>query len=163
MKPNPFLQIFVAIAALALLCAPALAHQGEKHGAGEQAGAEHEIGPIGVPAKEWALTLKHLGRSEYLHVLLNPLPIYGSALGALALAAALILRSKEAKFVGLLIVLVAAGSALPVLLTGQNAYDRLHPELSEEAQQWLELHMARAEFFIYVFYATALVAASGLA
>ena len=44
-----------------------------------------------------------LKKPEYLHVLLNHLPIYGAMLGALALAISLVLRSRAAPMIALAI------------------------------------------------------------
>ena len=56
-----------------------------------------------------------LQKPEYIHVVLNHLPIYGTILGALALAISLMLRSRAAQVTALTITLVAAASAYPVL------------------------------------------------
>jgi hypothetical protein len=47
-----------------------------------------------------------LKKPEYVHVLLNPLPVYATAIGALALLIAAIMRSKQAQIVALVLVLV---------------------------------------------------------
>jgi hypothetical protein len=51
---------------------------------------------------------EHLSNPEYLHVLLNPLPIYGLAVGVLGLVVALISRSRAARVTALVIVFVCA-------------------------------------------------------
>ncbi|MDB6111270.1 MAG: hypothetical protein JWR69_3020 [Pedosphaera sp.] len=96
-------------------------------------------------------------KAEYLHVLLNPLPVYGLAMGVLVLAAALVVRSKAARNIGLVLIVLCAASAWPVLYYGQHGYNHLHPQLDTESQQWLDAHMERAERFIYAFYLTALL------
>ncbi len=55
-----------------------------------------------------------LKKPEYIHVVLNHLPIYGTILGALALAISLILRSRAAQITALILTLVAGVSAYPV-------------------------------------------------
>src|ERR1700688_4254619 len=52
--------------------------------------------------------LRDLRQPEYIHVLINPLPIYGLAMGLLGLIAAFFLRSRRAQIVTLIIVLVSA-------------------------------------------------------
>lgn len=37
---------------------------------------------------------QHLSNPEYVHVLLNPLPIYGVAMGLLAMVVALVTRAR---------------------------------------------------------------------
>jgi hypothetical protein len=63
-----------------------------------------------------------LKKPEYVHVVLNHLPIYGTILGALALGLSLILRSRAAQITALILTLIAGASAYPVFITGQRAY-----------------------------------------
>lgn len=101
-------------------------------------------------------------KPEYLHVLLNPLPVYGLSMGVLVLAAGLLARSKAARNIGLLVIVLCAASAWPVLVFGQHGYNHLYPQLDTESQQWLDAHMDRAERFIYAFYLTALLGIAAL-
>lgn len=94
-------------------------------------------------------------KAEYVHVLLNPLPVYGLLMGVLVLAAGLLARSNAARNIGLVVIVLCAASAWPVLYYGQHGYNHLYPQLDPESQQWLNVHMERAERFIYAFYATA--------
>ncbi len=105
------------------------------------------------------LIWQHLGDPEYLHVLLNPLPVYGLAMGVLALAIALITRSRAARLAALAVVFVAALSAWPVYEKGQAGYDRVLSMSDDQGGKWLEEHMRRAEKLIYVFYGVAALAA----
>ena len=52
--------------------------------------------------------LRGLEQPEYVHVLLNPLPVYGLALGLVALMIALALRSREARICAFILILIAA-------------------------------------------------------
>ncbi len=104
-----------------------------------------------------------LGQSpEYLHVLLHPVLIVGLALALIALVAGLVTRSKPAQVIALALVLACSATAWPVLGLGQNAYNRIRPQADEAGQVWAREHMRRAETFVYVFYATALLAGAGL-
>lgn len=96
-------------------------------------------------------------KPEYLHVLLNPLPVYGLSMGVLTLVAGLIVRSRAAQNIGLVVIAVCAASAWPVLVFGQHAYNHLYPQLDTDSAAWLDEHMDRAERFIYAFYITALL------
>lgn len=107
--------------------------------------------------------LDALRQPEYLHVLLNPLPIYGLAMGALALVAALISRSRPAIFIALGLIVLTAGSAWPVYGLGQQAYEKVNTTVDPSGQEWLEAHKHRAEKLIPAFYILALVAATGIA
>lgn len=111
---------------------------------------------------ELILFVQHLKHPEYVHVLLNPLPVYATAMGVVALALALYLRSRPAQMVALIIIAIGCGSAYPVLEFGQRAYDRIYPMSEPDAQQWLDLHMSRAETFVYWFYLTAVVAVASV-
>ncbi len=94
---------------------------------------------------------------EYVHMLLNPLPVYGLAIGILALSAALLSRSKPAQALALGVIVVSSASAWPVQYYGENAYQRVRQISDEAGQQSLDEHMERAEKLIYVFYAAALL------
>jgi hypothetical protein len=101
-------------------------------------------------------------KAEYAHVLLNPLPVYGLLMGGLVLAAGLLARSNAAQNIGLVLIVLCAASAWPVLYYGQHGYNHLYPQLDPESQQWLNVHMERAERFIYAFYATAVLGIAAL-
>jgi hypothetical protein len=75
----------------------------------------------------------------------------------LVLVAGLISRSKAARNIGLLAIVLCAGSAWPVLVYGQHAYNHLYPQLDTDSQQWLDVHMERAEKTVYAFYLTAIL------
>ena len=102
-------------------------------------------------------------KPEYIHVLLNPLLGYGLGTGVVILAFGLLARNKTTRTVGLIVTAVCAASAWPVLYFGQHGYNSLSPLLDTESHQWLDAHMERAERFIYVFYATAVLAIVALA
>lgn len=103
-----------------------------------------------------------LNKPGYLHVLLNHLPIFGTAMGALALFMSLVLRSRPAQITALIVVFVASASAWPVLVTGQQAYKPIRGLVDDEGSDWLDEHMDRAEKTIYAFYLLAAVSLAGL-
>jgi hypothetical protein len=103
-----------------------------------------------------------LQKPEYIHVVLNHLPIYGSILGALALAISLVLRSRAAQITALIITLLAGASAYPVLVTGQRAYKAIRSMADDSGAEALDEHMDRAEKTIGVFYFLAALAIAGL-
>ncbi len=103
--------------------------------------------------------LEHFSNPEYLHVLLNPLPVYGLAVGALGLAIALISRSRAARVTALALVLISGISAWPVYHYGEEAYDNVLTLADSDGQKWLQEHEHRAEKLIYLFYAVAALAA----
>ena len=97
--------------------------------------------------------LNHLKQPEYVHVLLNPLPIYGTALGALALLIAMILKNRRAQITALILVLIGAGSTIPVAHYGDAGYDVIESQMSsDEADAWLDAHGQRALRAMPAFY-----------
>lgn len=107
--------------------------------------------------------LEELSRAEYLHVLLNPLPVYGLAVGALALLAALLCRNRTATVTALAIVAFTALSAWPTYSLGQRAYETVNTTVDPSGQDWLEAHQHRAEKLLWTFYVLAALAAAGIA
>jgi hypothetical protein len=97
--------------------------------------------------------LKGLEQPEYVHVLLNPLPVYGLAMGSVSLIVGLVLRSRAARYTALTIVLIASASAWPVSEYGRQGFDRVKGMSDSEGEKWLDEHMHRAEKLIYIFYA----------
>src|SRR5438128_9385787 len=105
---------------------------------------------------------KHLSDPEYMHVLLNPLPVYGLVIAVIGLALALIFRSRPASIIALALVFISGISAWPVLSYGQAAYDRVKSMSDPAGEQWLDEHMERGEKLIYAFYLLAALAAAGI-
>lgn len=105
---------------------------------------------------------QHLSDPEYMHVLLNPLPVYGLAIAVLGLALALIFRSRHALTVSLALVFVSGLSAWPTYSYGEAAYDRIKSMSDPAGEQWLDEHMARAEKLIPAFYILAALGAAGI-
>ena len=105
------------------------------------------------------ILLRDLRQPEYVHVLINQLPLLGLAMGCIGLIVALLLRSRSAKIATLVIVLISAASAWPTYDFGEQAYDPVLSMADEPGQAWLEAHKARAEQFIYYFYALAVLSA----
>jgi hypothetical protein len=108
------------------------------------------------------LIKEHLGVHEYMHTLLNPLPVYGLALGMFALAVAIALKSRPAQIVALFLVVIASGSAWPVVEYGEKGYDRTLARSDEAGARWLDAHAQRATRFAWVFYVVAGAAAIAL-
>ena len=102
----------------------------------------------------WESILAHLKQPEYVHVLLNPLPIYGLALGGLALVIAMILRNRRAQITALILILIGAGSTIPVVHYGDAGYDVIESEMSsDQADAWLDAHGQRALRAMPAYYA----------
>lgn len=101
---------------------------------------------------------QHLRQPEYVHVLINPIPVYGLGVGVLALVVALFFRVRGALVPALVAVAFSAAMAWPVYSYGEKGYDRVYSMVNTEGDAWLNTHMHRAEKLIYVFYALAVLA-----
>ena len=111
----------------------------------------------------WMEFLAGLRQPEYLHVLLNPVPVYGLAAGLFSLVVALIARSRGGQGLALTLILVAALSAWPVSHFGDAAYDRVYAMSDANAQKWLNWHAHLADGIVWAYYAAAVLAAASLA
>jgi hypothetical protein len=107
--------------------------------------------------------IRDLQQPEYIHVLLNPLPVYGLLVGWVGLVIGLALRSRRAQIATLTLVLLSSISAWPVYEFGQQSYDRVLSMTDEAGEAWLDEHMHRAEDLIWVFYALAALSAFAIA
>lgn len=95
---------------------------------------------------------QHLDSPEYMHVLLNPVPVYGLAIGLVGLLLAIIARSRTAIVIALVLVFLSGLSAWPTYCYGEAAYDRMTANGDPVGDQWLVKHMARGEKLIGTFY-----------
>lgn len=107
--------------------------------------------------------LRSLRQPEYVHVLLNPLPVYGLLLSLIGLIIAFVLKSRRAQIATLALVLISSVSAWPVYEYGEDGYDRVLAMTDDDGHAWLDEHMHRAEKLIYIFYALALLSAIAIA
>ncbi len=106
--------------------------------------------------------LEALRQPEYLHVLLNPLPVYGLATSVLMLALALVCCSRAAMLIALGMIALTAGSAWPVYSLGKTAYETVNTTVDPAGQEWLDAHKHRAEALVWTFYVLAALAAAGI-
>ena len=106
--------------------------------------------------------LRDLQQPEYLHVLLNPLPVYGLAVALFGLIAAMYLGSRGGQITALVLIFATAISAWPVAHYGEAAEDRVLAVADEAGQAWLKAHAHRVDELIFVFYGLALVSAAAI-
>ena len=106
--------------------------------------------------------MNNLLTPEYIHVLLNPLPLYGLAIGVLALLVSFPLKNRKAQVLALSIVFVSSAAILPTYLSGQKAYHKVYLLADAGGQESLDTHMHRAEKLCYPYYGVALLALCGL-
>ena len=105
--------------------------------------------------------LRDLSQPEYVHVLLNSLPVYGLAVGLIGLLVAICIRSRHATVVALVVIFISTAAAWPVYEYGEQGYDRVLAMADRDGQAWLVSHKERAEDLIWLFYAVAIL--SGIA
>lgn len=103
-----------------------------------------------------------LSQPEYIHVLINPLPVYGLAIAVIGLIIAIIQRSRSAQVATLTLVLFSGAIAWPVVHYGEEAYDRVLSMTDEQGQAWLKVHEHRADTLAWSFYVLAGLAATAI-
>jgi hypothetical protein len=107
--------------------------------------------------------VRDLRQPEYLHVLLNPIPVYGLAIALLGLLISIVMRTRTAQVAALALVLVSAGMAWPVFELGEKSSDRVLSMSDDDGQAWLKVHQHRAEQLIPFFYGLAAIAVLAIA
>lgn len=106
--------------------------------------------------------LRGLRQPEYVHVLLNPMPVYGLLVSWIALIAALISKSRRALIVTLLLIFITSISAWPVYEFGKQGYDRVLAMTDDDGHAWLDDHEERAEKVIYILYVLAALSVAAI-
>jgi hypothetical protein len=106
--------------------------------------------------------LELLRKPEYVHVLINHLPLTGLFAALLCLIGALIVRKRAAIFLAMGLVSLFSLSAWPVSEYGEQAYDRVYSMADEQGDASLKRHMQLADRWVWLFYVTAAVGATGL-
>ena len=106
--------------------------------------------------------LRGLRQPEYVHVLLNPLPVYGLLIGWIALIIALISKSRRAHIVTLILLFITSISAWPVYEFGEQGYDRVLAMTDDDGHAWLDEHQDRGQKLIYLFYLLAALSAAAI-
>ena len=106
--------------------------------------------------------LRELQQPEYLHVLLNPLPVYGLAVAVFGLIAAMCFGSRGGQVIALVLIFICAASAWPTVHYGKAAESGVVAMADDDGQAWLKAHEQRADKLIYLFYVLALVSLAAI-
>jgi hypothetical protein len=106
---------------------------------------------------------KAIQQPEYVHVLLNHVPITGLFVALLFLLAALAANHRFTLRASLAMVAVMSLSAWPVAHYGERAYDRVLAMSDEAGGQYLRHHVELADRWIFLYYLTAAAAAAAVA
>jgi hypothetical protein len=103
--------------------------------------------------------LNELQQPEYVHVLINHLPLTGLFAALLALVGALVVGNRAALFIALTLVGLFALAAWPVSEYGEAAYDRVLSMSDDAGAAYLARHRELAQRWVFMFYVTAGAAA----
>ncbi len=106
--------------------------------------------------------LKALNQPEYVHILINHLPLTGLLVSLIALILALLRRKRTSIMIGLLLAGIFAGSVWPVIYYGEKGYERVLPMADEDGTAYLKHHMALGNRWAPLYYITSLAAFLGL-
>ncbi len=98
---------------------------------------------------------KALERPEYVHVLINHLPLTGLVAALLGLGCAWVLGNRAGIFVGLVLVSLFALSAWPVSEYGEAGFDRVLSMADDDGAAYLKHHRDLADRWVWLFYVTA--------
>jgi hypothetical protein len=119
--------------------------------------------------KEMLMMLHHMNQPEYLHVLLNPMPLYGMAAGAFLLVWSCLPAGRrdcpqqrefpEGALLWIIIVAIVTGLAV---YFGEQGYENVGAIADAHGNRWLAHHKERAETLMYIFYLTSLSALGAL-
>ena len=103
-----------------------------------------------------------LSQPEYIHVLINPLPVYGLLIAVIGLIIALIQRSRTAQMATLSLVVLCGLIAWPVVHYGEAGYDRVLSMTDDQGGAWLKVHEHRADELVWAFYVLAGLAGAAI-
>lgn len=97
--------------------------------------------------------------APHLHLLTNHLPIFVTLSGLIAMAVGLCSKNRGIAQVALTLMFLGIAGGILTFWLGQQAYKPVRGLADGVGQDWLDLHMERAEQVIWVFW----VAGSGVA
>lgn len=106
--------------------------------------------------------LEALKEPEYVHVLLNHLPLAGLFAALFSLVGALVLRNRPAVLAGMALVSLFSLSAWPVAEFGEEGFDRVLSMTDDDGAAYLKHHRDLADRWVFLFYLTAGAGALGL-
>lgn len=92
---------------------------------------------------------------EHVHVMINHLPIHGLAIALLALAGAMVIRSRPAQLIALALTVFCSAMVMLVSYTGNQAFDAVIALTDDAGTEWLDEHSRRAGLAGWVYYAAA--------
>lgn len=99
---------------------------------------------------------------EYLHVLLNPFPVYGLGIALLALLIGICLKSRHTQLTAMLLIAITCLSVWPVTQIGHRAHEKVEKTLSAESNNWMQYHEETSTLALNVALLATLIAILGV-
>ena len=103
-----------------------------------------------------------LRQAEYIHVVLNHLPIIGLLTGLIVLVIAIFQKSRATAIAAYAVIFVMSLSVFPVTEFGEKAEDQVESLMDKTSRHWLHEHTARADRAAWIYYVAAGFALGGL-
>ena len=97
--------------------------------------------------------------AAHLHLILNHVPVIGTAITLFVLFIGIIKKSDDVKKVSVLVLMLTALITIPVYVTGNNAEGKIEGNYEDVDEQFIELH---EDFAFYSFIAMNITGAIGL-
>lgn len=97
--------------------------------------------------------------SAHLHLVLNHVPIIGTALALFVLVVGLIRKSDEVKKVSMLLMLVTALLTIPVYISGNSAEGKIEGNYEDVDETFIEIH---EDFALYSFIVMDVIGAAAI-
>ena len=103
---------------------------------------------------------KAIQQPEYVHVLLNHLPLTGLLIAVVFLLIAWVINHRTSLLIALALVGLLSLSVWPVAEFGEEAYDRVLSMADDAGGQYLKYHAQLADHWLFLYYITAAAAAA---
>lgn len=98
----------------------------------------------------------------HLHLLTNHIPIFITLAGLITLGLAFVWKNDGVRRAALILLIIGTLGGLMTYWLGQQAYKPVRGLADEIGQDWLDLHMERAEKVIWLFWLAAVSAVAAL-
>ncbi|WP_052573333.1 hypothetical protein [Haloferula sp. BvORR071] len=100
--------------------------------------------------------------APHLHLLTNHIPIFVTFSGLIVMSVALRKRDHLARQIALVLVSIGNAGALLTYWLGQQSYKAVRGLADESGQDWLDLHMERAERVVWLYWLALVVSVAAL-
>jgi ABC-type branched-subunit amino acid transport system permease subunit len=98
----------------------------------------------------------------HLHLLTNHIPIFITLAGLITLGLAFLWKNDAVRRAALILLIIGTVGGLVTYWLGQQAYKPVRGLADETGQDWLDLHMERAEKVIWLYWLAAVLATTAL-